>query len=173
MTDPSRPLRLPALHAAWHLLERAVEAAVVLLVLGMVAACLAQVVWRYGLDDPLTWSEELARYLLVWTSFLCAWLAWRTRSHLGLDVLVARAPAPLRAVLDRMVEAAVAGFCLLSILVGQRMVEVGMMQPSAVLEVPMGYVYAAWPVAAALILGDVLVGWATGRRPAAPGGEWI
>jgi TRAP-type C4-dicarboxylate transport system permease small subunit len=167
------PVRALVLHALWRGLERVAEGVIVLLVLGMVVACLAQVVWRYALGDPLTWSEEAARYLLVWTSFLCAWLAWRARSHLGLDILVAQAPASLRRWLDRAVEAAVAGFCLLSIWAGQRMVEVGLMQPSAVLEIPMGYVYAAWPVAAALILGDVLVGWITGRRVQAQGGDWI
>lgn len=166
------PQRLRALWLGWRAIERVAEAAILLLVLGMVVACLAQVLWRYVLDDPLTWSEEAARYLLVWASFLCAWLAWRSRAHLGLDVLVARAPERWHGGLDRGVEAAVAGFALLSLQVSQRMVSVGMMQPSAVLEIPMGWVYLAWPVAAALILGDVLVGWITGARPAPAAGDW-
>lgn len=165
------PRRFRPLWLAWRGVERVAEGAILLLVLGMVAACLAQVIWRYGLNDPLTWSEEAARYLLVWASFLCAWMAWRSRAHLGLDVLVARAPGRLRIVLDRGAEACVAGFAVLSIQVSERMVSVGMMQPSAVLEVPMGWVYLAWPVAAGLILGDVLVGWITGARAAATAGE--
>lgn len=164
--------RLPALLLLWRAVERLAQGAVLLFVLGMVAACLAQVVWRYVLDDPLTWSEEAARYLLVWASFFCAWLAWRARAHLGLDIAVAHASPPARRWLDRTSEALVAGFCIVSIAQGWRMVEVGMMQPSAVLELPMGWVYAAWPVAAALILGDVLVGWITGREAAAPAGDW-
>jgi TRAP-type C4-dicarboxylate transport system permease small subunit len=173
MAEMEDTARAPLLRAAWRVLERAAEVAIVLLVTGMVTACLAQVIWRYALSDPLTWSEEAARYMLVWTSFLCAWLAWRARSHLGLDILVAQAPDGLRIVIERAVEAAVAGFCLLSIVVGQRMVEVGMMQPSAVLELPMGYVYAAWPAAAALIVGDVVVGWITGRRARPSAADWI
>lgn len=168
----TEPRRLRPLWLAWRALERVAEGAILLLVLGMVVACLAQVIWRYVLNDPLTWSEEAARYLLVWASFLCAWLAWRARAHLGLDVLVVRVPARLRPLLDRGMEAAVAGFAVLSIQVSERMVSVGMMQPSAVLEIPMGWVYLAWPVAAGLILGDVLVGWITGARPAAAAGDW-
>jgi TRAP-type C4-dicarboxylate transport system permease small subunit len=167
------PRRLYALWLGWRVVERVAEAAILVLLSGMIVACLAQVVWRYVLNDPLTWSEEAARYLLVWASFLCAWLAWRSRAHLGLDVLVARAPGRLRAVLDRGAEAAVAGFAVLSIHVSERMVSVGMMQPSAVLEIPMGWVYLAWPVAAALIAGDVLVGWLTGARPEGAAGEWV
>lgn len=165
--------RAPALRRAWGVVERAGELAIVLLTLAMVAACLAQVVWRYAFADPLTWSEEAARYLLVWLSFLCAWLAWRQRAHLGLDVLVARLPAPAQRGAGLLAEALVAAFAALSIVAGQTMVEVAMMQPSAVLELPMGWVYAAWPAAAALILGDVLVGWATGRRAVAAGADWI
>ena len=33
---------------------------------GMFACVLGQVVFRYFLDDPLVWSDELARYLFVW-----------------------------------------------------------------------------------------------------------
>lgn len=161
------------LRRAWGVIERAGEVAIVLLTLAMVAACLAQVVWRYAFSDPLTWSEEAARYLLVWLSFLCAWLAWRQRAHLGLDILVVRLPAPAQPFAVLLAEALVAAFAALSILAGQAMVEVAMMQPSAVLEVPMGWVYAAWPAAAALILGDVLVGWAAGRRAVAGGADWI
>jgi hypothetical protein len=44
------------------------------------------------------------------------------------------------------------------------------MQPSAVLELPMAWVYAAWPAAAALILGDLLVGWTVGHARPPPRG---
>jgi TRAP-type C4-dicarboxylate transport system permease small subunit len=37
-------------------------------------------------------------------------------------------------------------------------------QTSAILEVPMAWVYLAWPVSGALIAADVLVTWLTGRR---------
>ena len=36
----------------------------------------AQVLWRYVFNDPIYWSEELARYLFVWLTFLAA--AWRS-----------------------------------------------------------------------------------------------
>ena len=46
----------------WAFTERLVLAALVGLFAAMVVACTAQVIWRYLFNDPLVWSEELARY---------------------------------------------------------------------------------------------------------------
>ena len=40
----------------------------------------AQVVLRYGFNDPLTWSDELARYLFIWCSFL-GWIIASRRTQ--------------------------------------------------------------------------------------------
>ena len=57
-------------------------------------ALLATVIWgvlsRYVLGDQARWSEELARFLLVWVSFLGAALAYAGQQHLGIDLLVTR-----------------------------------------------------------------------------------
>lgn len=61
-------------------------------------------------------------------------------------------------------------FAVASIAVAPPLLELTAMQPSAVLELPMAWVYAAWPAAAALILGDLLVGWTVGHARATPAG---
>jgi TRAP-type C4-dicarboxylate transport system permease small subunit len=48
----------------------------------------AQVFYRYVLNDSLFWSEELARYLLVWISFLGATTAYYRGVHPGVDILI-------------------------------------------------------------------------------------
>ena len=55
-----------------------------------------QIIWRYILEIPLLWSEEAARYLLVWISLLAVAVAFRNDSHIRLDFFVAKCPAPLR-----------------------------------------------------------------------------
>jgi TRAP-type C4-dicarboxylate transport system permease small subunit len=54
----------------------------------LVADVLWGVATRYLLGSQATWSEELARLLLVWISLLGAALAYAERSHLGVDALV-------------------------------------------------------------------------------------
>jgi TRAP-type C4-dicarboxylate transport system permease small subunit len=153
---------------AWGAIEGLARAVLVAAVVAMVAVTLAQVLSRYVLAAPLTWSEEAARYLLVWISFLAAWLAWRERGHLGLDVMAARLAGRWPRAGRLVPEFAVALFAAASLAVTPPLLALTAMQPSAVLELPMSWVYAAWPTAAALILGDVLVGWTCGRAVLRP-----
>jgi TRAP-type C4-dicarboxylate transport system permease small subunit len=55
---------------------------------------LLDVLWgvftRYLLGDQARWTEELARFLMVWLAFLGAALAYTRQAHLGVDILVAR-----------------------------------------------------------------------------------
>lgn len=55
-----------------------------------------QVFSRYVLNYSLFWSEELARFLLIWLSFLGATVAYFHGAHPGVDSLVRRLPAGLR-----------------------------------------------------------------------------
>ena len=64
----------------------------------IVVLTIAQVFFRFVLDSPLIWSEELSRLLLVWVTFLgAAVIAWDGR-HLSVDVLFLRMPAGVRTV---------------------------------------------------------------------------
>jgi TRAP-type C4-dicarboxylate transport system permease small subunit len=55
------------------------------------AALVADVLWgvatRYIIGRQASWSEELARFLLVWLSMIGAALAYIQHSHLGVDIL--------------------------------------------------------------------------------------
>ena len=46
-----------------------------------------QVFCRYVLQDSLAWTEELARYLVIWACFFGCSFAMRTDSHLELSIL--------------------------------------------------------------------------------------
>lgn len=51
---------------------------------------------RYALGQQASWSEEIARLLLVWLSMLGTALAYGERSHLGVDVLLKALTGPAR-----------------------------------------------------------------------------
>ena len=55
-------------------------------------ACSGRSCLRYFLGDPLVWSDELARYLFVWCSFLGWVIAARRRSHLAITLVPTRSP---------------------------------------------------------------------------------
>lgn len=58
---------------------------VIILMLLLVLDVLWGVFSRYALGQQATWSEELARLLLVWVSLFGASVAFGLKAHLGLD----------------------------------------------------------------------------------------
>ncbi len=83
-----------------RLLASLVGAACALLLLGGVGVVLAGVVWRYLLDDPLEWSDEVALAVLIATTFLGAALTLHRGEHLGILALRTRLAPAWRAPAD-------------------------------------------------------------------------
>ena len=112
-----------------------------------------QVFVRYVLQKPLfLWSEELARYLLLWMVFLGIGVGVKNDAHFAMDVL-----PPL---LGRRWGAAVRLFndlCMMAILVlltlaGLRFTYFGLFQYSPNMEIRMALVFVAIPIGGTLSL---------------------
>ncbi|MCT1551981.1 TRAP transporter small permease [Brevibacterium casei] len=70
-------------------LERAIG---ILLMVGVFALVLLQVITRYVFDSPLSWTEEVARLTLVWLTFLAAAYVTSRRSHITVDLIATVVP---------------------------------------------------------------------------------
>ena len=68
------------------------EIALVFLLVAMTLTVFSQVIARYIFEAPLSWSEELARFILIWLSMLSAAYAFKTKSHFALTILVNKMP---------------------------------------------------------------------------------
>lgn len=77
-------------------LNRWVSGAVCAMGMAMALVVAVQVFSRYALNYSLFWSEELARFLLIWLSFLGATVAYFHGAHPGVDSLVRRLPARMK-----------------------------------------------------------------------------
>ena len=67
---------------------------------------------RYGLNQSLTWAEELARYVVVWICFVgCASCA-RYGSHVMVDVLVSSFKGKTRKAYEIFIGCACTGFAV-------------------------------------------------------------
>ena len=92
--------------------DSVLRAVLALLLLVMVAAVTWQVVSRYLLDDPSSWTEELARFVLIWIGLLGGAHAYRRRLHLGLDLLAARLGGRARVLQTVVIHGVVAVFAV-------------------------------------------------------------
>lgn len=140
--------------------ERALDAAIQPIVfLGMAAligVITLQIVSRVFFT-AVGWTEEVARFLLVWITFLGATLAFQRGRHIAVTFVVEALPLRL-AQLARIAAVLVAlGFLIVLIVIGYRYMQVQSFQRSASLRLSMTYVYAVIPLSAAIMAWYALV----------------
>jgi TRAP-type C4-dicarboxylate transport system permease small subunit len=118
----------------------------------MLSIIFLQVVLRYTLHFTFSFSEELSRYLFVWTVFLCIPVVAKAGGHMAVGAITER-------VQGGWLKICRIGGGLLTLLFsgiflwqGIRMVRLTQFQTSPALGIKMSYVYLAIPIGAAVLL---------------------
>jgi TRAP-type C4-dicarboxylate transport system permease small subunit len=114
-----------------------------------------QVFSRFILRDPSSFTEELARYLLIWVGLLGASYASGQKMHLAIDVLVERLKGKSRGVAELIIQSMVFLFALFVMVIGGLrlvIVTLTLNQISASLQIKLGFVYLVIPLSGALIM---------------------
>lgn len=141
---------------ALKVLRHPLETVICGLLIAMTLVVFSQVIARYVLQAPLSWSEELARFLLMWLAMLSAAYAFKTKSHFALIFLVGKLPAKAQRAMALLVHVIVAFF--FAVLLYFSIIFVsgvdGHIAPA--MQIPMQIPYASIVVACALILIESL-----------------
>ncbi|MEN9689060.1 MAG: hypothetical protein RI998_1057 [Pseudomonadota bacterium] len=136
-----------------RLLRALAEWPAALLVVAEIAVLSAGVVSRYVLQDPLTWSDELASVLFLWLAMLGAVVAMQRGEHMRLTVFVAKLAPRQRQFVDALVACLTVLFCGLLLGPAWEHVDEQWVILTPALEIP-----DAWRVAAVLVgLGFMLL----------------
>jgi TRAP-type C4-dicarboxylate transport system permease small subunit len=152
--------------------DRVLEVTLVSLMSIMVLNVLWQVATRFILRDPSSYTEEMARYLLIWVGLLGASYAVGKRVHLAIDLLPGKLHGWRKEALSLFIEISIFGFALLVLVIGgYRLVSLTLSlgQRSAALRMPLGYVYLVLPLSGVLMMffsgGKVIEGIRELQRP--------
>lgn len=119
-----------------------------------------QIVSRYtALIPAWIWTEELSRFLFIWMIMLGAMIGVREGTHFVVDVIPDLAPRPA-AMLAIVTNVFVLVFALVFVWWGIQFVRFGWDQTSELAELPMVFIFSAWPLAGVtwvLFLGEAFV----------------
>lgn len=110
---------------------------------------------RYALGNQASWSEELARFLLIWIGILGAAYASGQRMHLSIDLLGPKLEPAKRRRLQRFIDLIILIFALTVLVIGGlRLIYITQVlgQLSAALRVPMAVVYSVVPLSGLLVI---------------------
>lgn len=135
--------------------ERALGWLLALLMGVMVIDVVWQVVSRFLLRAPSSFTEELAGFLLIWIGILGAAYGFRTRTHLGIDLLVSSLRGRTRRAVTIAAHVLVAAFALATMVIGgMLLVQLAFRldQTSAAMGMRVAFVYLVLPLAGVLVI---------------------
>ena len=110
---------------------------------------------RYAMGSQASWSEELARFLLIWIGVLGAAYASGQNMHLSIDLLQPSMRPENRRKLQNFIYIIIALFAFAVLVIGGgRLIYITyhLKQLSPALQLPMAAVYIAIPIAGLLIM---------------------
>ena len=137
--------------------DRFAEGVLAALMAAMCVIVFVGVIFRYVLLEPISWTEEVGRFCLVWVSFIGTYLAHRRSQHIGVTVLVDGLTPARQKYVRIVVSALLAVFMMMLMVQGTAYTTAFARYYSPILELPLGIVYAALPVAATLMLIAILL----------------
>lgn len=136
-------------------LDKVIGIALILLMAAMVLNVTWQVVSRYVLQNPSSFTDELSRYMLIWLGMLGSAYVAGQNQHLAIDILPNKLEGIKKERLLIFIAAVVLVFGLVVMIIGgANLVFITFMlgQKSAILQLPLAYVYAIIPISGLLVV---------------------
>jgi TRAP-type transport system small permease protein len=154
MEEPRQPLT--GFAGFWHRLSNALELVgrwiVGGTVLAIVLITIAAVWYRYGLDAPLSWTEQVSRILFVWSVFVGAALLYRRSLHIVIDLFLVMLPEAMQRVVWHINNVLMLFAAVMIVYFGTQITLGTLDQTFGALEITPATFYAAAPFCGLLIL---------------------
>jgi len=136
--------------------EKVVQVTLVGMVAIMTVIIIIQVFMRYLFLFSLSWSEEVARYLMIWVSFLGASIALKYGFHIGVEFITNRIPEKIRGWVHLVAKIGILIFLIYFTIGGFRISWAVRDQDSPALLFSMAYAYLAAPVGGLFMILQLL-----------------
>jgi C4-dicarboxylate transporter DctQ subunit len=119
---------------------------------GMTLAIFTQVIFRYVLNAPLAWTEEISIFMFIWMTFLAGYVGARRGKHIGVDAFRNMLPN-IGSIFLEFISNVICVIFFFIIVVSTVMFWPKLMyQTSPALEIPMAYIYLI------MIIGSFFIG---------------
>lgn len=108
-----------------------------------------QIFSRYtSLIPSYIWTEEMARFFFIWMIMLGAMIGIRDSSHFDIDLWPELRPRA-NAALKLVAQLGILVMALVFVWYGIKFLQFGWNQTSELADLPMGFIFAAWPLSGA------------------------
>jgi TRAP-type C4-dicarboxylate transport system permease small subunit len=135
--------------------NKIIERFLVLILVGMVLNVIWQVFTRFLTSSPSAFTNELARYLMIWLGILGAAYISGKQEHVAIDFFVKKLNNSLRRYIDRFVLLSTLSFAFFVMIIGGInlvYITLKLEQYSPSLQIPLALVYSIIPISGLLII---------------------
>lgn len=135
--------------------NKIIERFLVLILIGMVLNVIWQVFTRFFTSSPSAFTNELARYLMIWLGILGAAYISGKQEHVAIDFFVKKLNNSLRRFIDRFVLLSILSFAFFVMIIGGInlvYITLKLKQYSPSLQIPLALVYSIIPISGLLII---------------------
>ncbi|MDC7244361.1 MAG: TRAP transporter small permease [Sphaerochaetaceae bacterium] len=132
-------------------IDKVISWLIVLSLGGMTCAIFLQVIFRYVLNSPLAWTEEISVFMFIWMTFLAGYVGARRGKHIGVVGIRNKLPKVGEMIFEFIAHAISAIFFFIIVVSTTMFMPKLHTQTSPALGLPMAYVYLV------MIIGSLLM----------------
>jgi TRAP-type C4-dicarboxylate transport system permease small subunit len=119
----------------------------------MIVSLILQVIFRYFLKLSVPWTEELARFSIIWTVFLGTAIAFHDNEHIRVTVFSARIKSfRIKKYYNYLILFIITIFVSASFYGGIKILEIGWKDWATTIPIKMGFVYISLPISMFIII---------------------
>jgi TRAP-type C4-dicarboxylate transport system permease small subunit len=134
--------------ASLKFIDRLLEIAAIASMGALVVLTLFSVLSRFIFKLPIAFSEEVGRFLFIWTAYLGAAITMRKNEHMKLDLFQGKLSPKAYSILQVIVFGLIAVFCIVLCREGTTLLDTAFKQTAPVSRIPLGVVYFIIPFTA-------------------------
>jgi len=134
----------------------------VILMILMILTLFAGVFSRYVLNEPIFWTDEFARIVLMWSIFIGAGLSFKrgsTIDHIHIDYFVSLLPPQYKGMSHKITWSICILFLIVLLIIGIRFFFQTLSLQTAALEISKGFIYISLPIFSLMALGFLIERW--------------
>tara|TARA_Y100000022_G_scaffold91468_1_gene79004 strand:- start:886 stop:1344 length:459 start_codon:yes stop_codon:yes gene_type:complete len=136
-------------------LDKIIELLLVSILSAMVINVLWQIITRYFSASPSSFSDELARYLMIWLGLIGSAYVSGKKEHVSIDYFLKKLNHKKRVLLNRLIDFIILFFSFFVMIIGGGhlvFVTIKLEQLSPSLQIPLGFVYSVIPLSGLIII---------------------
>ena len=136
-------------------LDKIIELLLVSILSAMVINVLWQIITRYFSASPSSFSDELARYLMIWLGLIGTAYVSGKKEHVSIDYFLKKINHKKRVLLNRLIDFIILFFSFFVMIIGGGhlvFVTIKLEQLSPSLQIPLGFVYSVIPLSGLIII---------------------